>query len=902
MEKCFVVHSPSLGDTLCSTPTLRKVSKSYGEKLHVATHLPEIFSNNPCVKSVVDIKSFKKNKYETFETFRNIGKKDKKGVEKKHNTIDIRQFHAMDLGFNLLPEEMECEFYPDACENLHLPTDYICIHPTQTWESRTWAKEKWQELVNELIRMGICIVLVGKDSQEFGFWDIEKPTFDIEGEAKVINLLNKTNLSSTWNVINNASCFITMDSGLLHLAGTTDTHIIQLGSSINYKLRAPYRKGFQGYKYDYMGGTCGIFCGSDMKYGIKEWGTIHGVPPIIRCLEDKPTYECHPSVNQVIDQLSKNNIKIFQNRNKDKKKILYLAPHLSTGGSPEWLRKAIESIKDDFKIFVVEFSFYAESFVIQREKIIEMIGEENFYSLGSVFDKGETHIENRWKLIDIINEIQPDVVHINEMPEVFEYDGFPDEILDELYRENRNYQIYETSHSSTCEPDKQKRYIPDGFIFCSPLHLNQYKNFDVPQYLAEYPVEKKERPNRKKALEGLGLDPFKKHVLQVGLFTHLKNQKYTFELASATQNLNIQYHFVGNDCWKEGCRIPDEHISLQNCKLWGERSDVDVFMSCMDILIFPSLIELNPIVLKEADSWDMKILLNSLSAYGDTYEENQNVINLKLDVDKDKKAIQYAHMYCPKDGNDGNSRNFFLWEEIIETQIYEKKFKVKEDDIVLDMGANIGFFAASCSQRNINRCYCFEPMEENFKYLQKNINNLIDCEKFELINKAVSPNPEIYIPSGVDQDTPHAISVLERLPNSFSPYAVEEKEDDCLVIPAIKLSDFLEENKIEKIDFLKMDIEGGEWDIFEDAKEFEALLSKTEKFVAEIHVRLGTSIETKFKKDFIEKFKNSGFEISMGSLDGVNITNIILHNHYLSKKEMKAHDYYHQFMFYAWRK
>jgi len=327
MEKCFVVHSASLGDTICSTPILKKLSESYGEKFHVATQVPEVFFNNPYVKKIInfdqrssmdvvvlDIDPVDQKNYEIFETFR-FGK----GSQKKHNTVDIRQFHAIDLGFNLLPEEMECEFYPDIYEDLRLPSDYICIHPTQTWESRTWAKGKWQELVNELIRMGICVVLVGKDSQEVGTGlsgneKVEKPTFDIEGGAKVISLLNKTNLSSTWNVINNASCFITMDSGLLHLAGTTDTHIIQLGSSINYKLRAPYRKGSQSYKYDYVGGTCDIFCASDIKYGIKEWGTIHGVPPIIRCLEDKPTYECHPSVNQVIDRLSKNNIKIFRNK------------------------------------------------------------------------------------------------------------------------------------------------------------------------------------------------------------------------------------------------------------------------------------------------------------------------------------------------------------------------------------------------------------------------------------------------------------------------------------------------------------------------------------------------------------------------------------------------------------
>mgnify|MGYP002478001057 CR=1 FL=1 len=34
--------------------------------------------------------------------------------------------------------------------------------------------------------------------------------------------MNKTTLDETWNLIEYSLCFITMDSGLLHLAGTTD--------------------------------------------------------------------------------------------------------------------------------------------------------------------------------------------------------------------------------------------------------------------------------------------------------------------------------------------------------------------------------------------------------------------------------------------------------------------------------------------------------------------------------------------------------------------------------------------------------------------------------------------------------------------------------------------------------
>ena len=115
--------------------------------------------------------------------------------------------------------------------------------------------------------------------------------------------MNKTSLSQVWHLINNSTCFITMDSGLLHLAGTTDAEIIMLGSAIKPEFRKPYRNGSQDYKLSYVLGGCDLHCCSDMKYGVKEWGDIQGVPPLINCLEGKKAFECHPSVDRVLNSI-----------------------------------------------------------------------------------------------------------------------------------------------------------------------------------------------------------------------------------------------------------------------------------------------------------------------------------------------------------------------------------------------------------------------------------------------------------------------------------------------------------------------------------------------------------------------------------------------------------------------
>jgi ADP-heptose:LPS heptosyltransferase len=298
---------PSLGDTICATPTLKKLYDSYNKKITVVSNFPEIFKKNPYVDKTYHSKNmdmdFVRTVYLTHNSFYNIGKKNEFGVEYKHNRMDIRQFHAVMLGFMLSSNEMECSYNPDEFEPIEgLPEKYVLIHPVQTWPNRTWSAENWMKLTKMLNDKGISVVSIGKDSSEVGFFNIQKPTFNFE-ITNGLNLMNKTSISQAWHLINKSSCFITMDSGLLHLAGTTDVEIIHLGSALIPEFRIPYRNNSQNYKHHYIGGSCNLFCGSDMKYGVEEWGDIQGVAPLIGCLENKPTFECHPTLDKVYNTI-----------------------------------------------------------------------------------------------------------------------------------------------------------------------------------------------------------------------------------------------------------------------------------------------------------------------------------------------------------------------------------------------------------------------------------------------------------------------------------------------------------------------------------------------------------------------------------------------------------------------
>ena len=82
-------------------------------------------------------------------------------------------------------------------------------------------------------------------------------------------------------------------------------------------------------------------------------------------------------------------------------KILIINPHLSTGGCPQYLYEFILNNKDKYEALkVVEFSNFSDEYVVQKNKIKKLIGEQNVISLGDFWE--EDIIFQSKKLILII--------------------------------------------------------------------------------------------------------------------------------------------------------------------------------------------------------------------------------------------------------------------------------------------------------------------------------------------------------------------------------------------------------------------------------------------------------------------------------------------------------------------
>lgn len=282
-----------------------------------------------------------------------------------------------------------------------------------------------------------------------------------------------------------------------------------------------------------------------------------------------------------------------------KPRILFLAPHLSTGGMPQFLLKRIENLKDIYDIYVVEYKCVSDIYTVQRDKISNILGVY-FDTLG----------ENKLKLLNIIKENKIDIVHLEN-----EAEGFDLDLMNALYSDDRSYKIVETCHNVSFNP-KNKIYVPDAFAFCTPYHIDTFKDIDIYKEVIEYPIIKVEfgEHEKQRCQMILELNPSKINVLNVGLWTEGKNQKEGLEIARKYPD--IDFHFVGNQAenFKEYWQ-PLMNNLPKNVKIWGERSDVNVFMKACDIFMFNSTYECMPLVLKEAIGYGMVIYAHDLPQY-----------------------------------------------------------------------------------------------------------------------------------------------------------------------------------------------------------------------------------------------------------------------------------------------
>ncbi len=223
-----------------------------------------------------------------------------------------------------------------------------------------------------------------------------------------------------------------------------------------------------------------------------------------------------------------------------------------------------------------------------------------------------------------------------------------------------------------------------------------------------------------------------------------------------------------------------------------------------------------------------------------------------LDTTKEHILNINGHKFATIPNDKGISEELLMFKthEPLSTKLFGKI--LKQGMTCLDVGSNIGYYV--CLESKIvgkdGKIIAIEPSPINFKYLQKNV-NLQNTTNIELFNFACG-NKEGKIDFLVSNRSNWSRVASDDLIDA-PPDAILE----TISIPIKKLDLFIHEQGINKLDFVRMDVEGYELNILEGMEEtlrrFKPLLQ------IEVHLFI-LGIEP--TKNLLNFFKNLGYVIS----------------------------------------
>ena len=143
--------------------------------------------------------------------------------------------------------------------------------------------------------------------------------------------------------------------------------------------------------------------------------------------------------------------------------------------------------------------------------------------------------------------------------------------------------------------------------------------------------------------------------------------------------------------------------------------------------------------------------------------------------------------------------------EIFYDKVYERDFvKVSIDDIIVDIGANYGVFSLYSQMFKPKKVYSVEPIKSTFENMKKNLSKYgVFC-----INKAISNE------NGFGKFALTNVNGNNFLLKNIDGYHPSEMIDEEIV-ETITIDQLISDYEIPYIDFLKVDCEGGELDLFQ---------------------------------------------------------------------------------------
>lgn len=149
--------------------------------------------------------------------------------------------------------------------------------------------------------------------------------------------------------------------------------------------------------------------------------------------------------------------------------------------------------------------------------------------------------------------------------------------------------------------------------------------------------------------------------------------------------------------------------------------------------------------------------------------------------------------------------DLIIIKEIFFDEIYERSYRLKKGDVVIDVGAHIGVFTLKASRLvdSEELVISVEPDPENYAMLLTNI-------RINSLKSVIPVRVALMDESGTVK--------MSRSGDAISHSVVLKRSKKYILVPALTLDELLGKLGVKRFDFIKIDVEGAELQIMKGSK------------------------------------------------------------------------------------
>ena len=179
----------------------------------------------------------------------------------------------------------------------------------------------------------------------------------------------------------------------------------------------------------------------------------------------------------------------------------------------------------------------------------------------------------------------------------------------------------------------------------------------------------------------------------------------------------------------------------------------------------------------------------------------------------------------------------YIYKEIYFDGIYHDMFNNKKDMVVIDVGANIGVVTQFMRDFS-KKLYAIEPSTEHFEALKKNkeFNKWDNVEVFKVAIADEDGEMDLLLNEG--NRTMHSLNYGKVAARGGSRFEIKSMDGaqykGSEKVKTVRFDTFMKENKIDKVDFCKFDVEGAE-DLILRSEGFGKIADKVRAIMVEFH-------------------------------------------------------------------